>query len=221
MTITVPEHAIIAGIRGGLKYLQEDLNYCLDNNVEEKSLLYGMMGTVGMSRRYDYFSQIKSIILREEDHERNLYIDMIYNAKSDKLPSMYLSLPDEQRKNNVMSFDEDVLEHENGDGTFSKIVARKWRCVYNIVIIDDNLEEIVLIYNLLKLILLGLSNHFSVLGFDNIAIAGGDIRLKDTLAPQNMATRGITMSFDYSSQGVLFDRVFYPKDFLFQGTPKI
>lgn len=228
--LIIPEFILLDAIEKGLVFVKSDYQTHLANQTEEKSYLYRLLGGANI-QRYNYFKQGKKVILAEEDDPRRLSVDLMYNMEINKVPSIYIALAAEQTGQNGIGLDQgyresyytdrDETDPENlipGDEVVT--FTRRMNTSYNIMIVSDNSNEVVMLYHFLRAMLLSLHPHLNLSGIENITMSGQDLQLYSDLIPKSAFMRAIGLNIQYEVTVPDLQATLLIQDVNFIGTPK-
>ena len=196
--LNVPEVTLYKTVNSILNFLRSDL----DSNVStpEKSFLYKLCGDETMSNgRYQYFEQAKKVFTSKIDDPRFIDVHMMYNLQSAKPVSIVISHSAESTgSGNGLGLDEAFhTQVVNDNETFNNSLTRRYNATYQLIIVTDNTNESVLVYQILKSMLLSFTNHLNFLGIANLKIGGQEMRLQSDHIPKHLNTKALTLNFEY------------------------
>lgn len=216
-SIIIPEYIIHSSLELAIKYLREDFTSSLNPT---DSFLYKLVGGVKF-QKYNYFEQAQSIFITELGNPRHITLDLMYNATSDQMPSIYISTPADSTDKNGIGMDEGYQPSElSQDGqVMQSVFTRRFSGVYDIVITSDNSNEIVLMYHILKSLLISLYFHFNASGLQNVIISGNDLTPYSELVPKNCFQRIIRLKCEYEAHSIGFEKNRIPIGVTFSGRP--
>lgn len=214
MAIVIPEIILFNAIKNVLTLIRKDYN---DNIADTtKSFLYRIL--VGNKiQRYNLFEQAVTVLITNETDPRHLDVNLFFNAKRASVPTLHITLPSENEKNNSMNNGEGFREYiyEDSINTAIKTFNRRFSPKYSIIITSDNTNEIVLLYHLLRSIFISLNGHFNMVGLENPKLSGGDININPDLVPLGVFLRALNMEFEYDVEGQdLFPTEMWPFDII-------
>lgn len=211
--IKVPEIILFNAVQGALKYIR--LNYANETD-KNNSYLRRVLSGIAF-QRYDFVAQAEQVFLCDVDNARFLDLDLMFNMQKNTLPTMYLSLPAEgiQSGGNGIGLDEGFIEDVTTDEDYYSVFTRRFQATYNIVITSDNSNEVILIYQTLKALLISFIPSMNMEGLENINIGGQDI----TITQDSVFVRAISVSFQYDTSvpNPFSDPLF--QNIIAQGTP--
>lgn len=212
--IVLPEIILLDTINAAINFVRADYNGRTDKT---KTFLHLLLNGAALER-YDLFNQAAQVICGAEDSPRFFQIDLAFNMTRNSLPSAHITLPSEQTaQGNGMGSDENYREgimDANGAGAFNAdfsssfdapgfatirpVFSRNISSTYNIVLMSDNSNEVILLYHFLRAICLSLIPHFHIKGLKNISFGGQDLQPYDGLG-QNIHMRALTISLQYDT----------------------
>lgn len=195
--ILIPDIILHDALNAALDAVREDYN---DAGAEVDSLLYKIFGANQLLGRYNMYEQAKEVILATEKDPKFLRVNLSFNASDTTYPSVHISLPGEQSKDNSIGVGEgDYYEDQGGLTEYRKEFTRGFSTTYHIVIISDNKSTIIMLYQFFRTILISLFEHFNLAGFRNILLGGSDVPMMDSQIAPGVFTRAIQMTFDYDT----------------------
>lgn len=197
--ILLPEIAIFNTLESIIKLLRNDLT---ENAADDsKTILYSIIGVDEEGKPikmnlYEYFKQAKKMILKPD----NLTVNFGYNQKVAQTISMHIILPSEQGKS-AMGSDEGYVEEDiivEGKKTGTQLFfTQTYDCTYQIMITSNNSQEVNVVYNILKSMLLMLTPHLELMGLRIPVLSGADILMQDDIVPVPLFHKVINLSFTY------------------------
>ncbi len=199
--LIVPEAILLDSLKKGLKLIRDDYN--ANKSDPPTTLLYKIL--FGNSvQRYDLFEQAKKVFIADENDPRHLDINLFFNSKRASIPTIHITLPNEDEKDNALGLSDGYQKPVFNPGAteYNKIFNRRYNATYNIIITSDNTLEVVLLYHFMRSFLISLNPHLSLAGFNNIKMGGGDLNINSEIVPINVFVRGIRLNFQYDVIGV-------------------
>lgn len=222
--LKVPEFIMQESFEALLNAIRLEYSEAID---KKTTWLYQTFSTPNF-QRYKFYEQIVDVIItKDQTHPRFVRIDLMHNAKFDKMPSVFISLPSEtqQPNGNGIGFDEGYgsYEYYKEDDDEMELAApyltRRFQSNYNVVILSDNSNEVILLYNLFKAIAIGGSGHFNQAGLENYILSGADLTNKDIGAPPTVYTRAFSLNVQYDLKILSLNKLTVPTDINFIGHP--
>jgi hypothetical protein len=212
--IILPEIVLLDTVNAAISFVKRDYESHSDKT---KSYLYLLLNGAALER-YDLFQQAVQVICGSQESPRLFQIDLAFNSKMQAVPSAHITLPSEQTaQGNGMGSDEgyvDAIEEYQYQGEFNNdfnndfnngndtgyslrpIFSRNISATYNVVIMSDNTNEVLLLYHFLRAMLFTLVPHFHMKGLKNISFGGQDLQPYEGLG-QNLHMRALTVSLQY------------------------
>lgn len=143
-----------------------------------------------------------------EENPRTLSLDLLYNAKRDRYPSAYITLPSETPAQMTLGMGQDsdltLFQYDQEDpaqdqrGAFHNVLTRRFTATYNLVIVSDNANEVVLLYSFFRACLISLMVHFNISGLVNMTLSGQDLQpYSEDMS--RILTRAIPIRFEYTT----------------------
>lgn len=201
MSLNLPDITIVETINLAIKAIRDDYNTCVNDGHENRSALYLLFNGISMGK-YNIYDNAKKLIITTPENPKHLEVKHSFDSTSGKSPSIYVTLPSENDRNNSLSIGEgnaDELVFDNTDpeqDEYKKQYMRRYATTYYAVVVTENRNEMVIIYNLLKYILVICTNHLALQGVENLKIGGQDIRLENSV-PDKVFMRAVTLNFEY------------------------
>lgn len=195
----IPEIEIFKIINSLLIVIEQDFNANLAD--ETKSILYKLFYGQKIER-FDFYTEIKNIILRENNHPRKLETRMMFDAQRAHLPTIHISMPSEQKGEDGIGVDEGYSENEIDElnGKYIPIYTRAYQTTYNCIITSDNSLEVLVIYHLVKAMLISIIDSIELNGIRNIVLSGQDLQIQTDLVPTHIFSRGIGINCFYEQE---------------------
>ena len=198
--IVIPERIIYNTLETIKKIIQENIVETVGN--PKDSILYRMLGEDADGQaikinNYNYFEQAKKIFSKPQF----LSVNFGYNFQVAKDLSLHILLPSESACEGSIGIGEGYISEEENDSNGKKKVrntlTQMMECNYQIMITGDNSNEVGVVYNILKSMLLILSPHLELLGLRLPKISGNDIVMQDDLIPVAIFHKVLNLSFKY------------------------
>lgn len=172
----------------------------------EQSFIYQLTNTVGFER-YGYYEQAKTVLIDNGvGSPRELNIQLGFNIKHNKVPSIHIVMPSESDTQNAIGTDEGSfnLSVEDIDPSYMyrNVYARRYNAIYDIVIFSDNLNEVVMLYHIFKSLIVSSIPHLDASGLNKVRITGSDLSPYMELAPKELFSRAIRLSFEYEEKSL-------------------
>lgn len=202
MSLVIPDLIVCNTINLALAAIRTDYRSNVIANTEDQSLLYLLFNGLNLGK-YDLYANVKTLLITTaETNPKVLEAKLSYDHNAQTItPAIYVSLPAENDKNNSMGFgvgDEGELLIENdapSQDEYREQYTRRWGTTYYIVIISDNRNEMLVLYNLVKALLITCHNHLHGQGLHNLKIGGQDLNI--TPQTDRLFKRAITLNFEY------------------------
>jgi hypothetical protein len=200
MAVFFPEVQIYNLISGILEFIKVDYNTNL--STPTKSMLYKLFGGVKIGK-FDYFVESKNLFLRGNDYARKIELRHMFDISRAGLPTIHLSLPSESPQFDGIGvdqgyadtqFDEDATDPDHIIQSFTPVYTRAFQTQHNIIISSDNPDEVLLIYNLLKAMMVSVFDSIELAGLRNPKLGAQDLQLNSEVTPANVYFRAITLS---------------------------
>lgn len=210
--ITVPEFILHTTLENTLKFIREDYKLFKDQNKPEQSYIHKLCFELGF-QRYNYIEQAVAVFTASNEDNRHLTLDLMFNMTSDSPPSIHITMPSETPGQNALGMGEDSndnflnyqeVDNEQVSDTVQSIFNRRYRANYDILILSDNSNEVVMLYHVVKALLVALSPQFTLLGLENITFGGQDLQAYADLAPKNLFMRAVRLGLEYNSSTLNF-----------------
>lgn len=196
--ITVPDYDIHNVINFALEYIRQDIESSLP---EEDRYLYALLKgnqiTANAIDTYDLYQQAKIVFARKSSQQRYLATFIGYNLERASFPTIHLLIPTENTSKQILNRGIGYEEPYKGIN-ISRDTYTEWvDCTYQLLITSDNMNEVVLIYNVLKSWLIAFFQNIDKLGYQNLKLSGQDIIIDNLLPPANIFHRTLNLHFTY------------------------
>jgi len=199
--LIIPEAILLDSLRKGLKLIRDDYN--ANKSDPPTTLLYKILSG-NVIQRYDLFEQAKQVFITTEGNDpRHLDVNLFFNAKRAHIPTIHITLPGEDEKDNALGLSNGYQQpvFNSGETQYNQVFNRRYNATYNIIVTSDNTLEVVLIYHFMRSLLISLNPHLSLAGLTNIKMGGSDININSEIVPVNVFVRGIKFNFQYDVIG--------------------
>lgn len=211
--IIVPEFIIHSSLENMFRFLRADYNE--NTATPEKSYLLKLIGSLGFER-YNYVDQAKRVFLSTEEDPRFLSVDLMFNNSKDNPPSIHVCMPSESPGQNALGMDQGSSDsfvnfQQNSEGEqeavdVNVVFKRRYKATYDVVIVSDNSNEVVMLYHMIRSMLTALTPHFTLSGLENMVISGQDLQPYAELAPKHLFMRALRLGLEYESGALNFEK---------------
>lgn len=217
MLIIVPEIIIRDTVQKTLELIKQDYN----NNVnEQNTILYKLLADQKLGR-YGLFEQAKSIFIKQDSDPRKISVNVMFNRDKIGPPAIHITLPSEDEVNQTLGIGEGELEYfHNADDEleYRRTFNKRFRASFNIVVTSDNVNEVILMYYVIRALFIGVLEQFYGYCMYNFKISGRDLMLSPDIVPTHIFMRSLGISFEYETGATEFNINDYLKNVNFEGT---
>lgn len=200
-TLIIPDIVIVNTLNAILTMLRNNHNDAIDDGDESRSLLYILFNALNLGT-YDYYENVKQLIITTSQDPKHLNVQLAFpHNTGDSTVSMYVSLASDSNKNDSLNMgqgnqSELVLSNDNGEDEYIPLYNRRFATTYQLIILGENKNQISILYNLMRAMIISYQRHFELEGLSNFKIGGQDIKLFVPI-PDRVFSRAITMNFEY------------------------
>lgn len=201
MAVLIPEIKIAETLNKVLTIIRNNHNQAITNNQEDRSLLYLLFKTTGLGR-YDFYENAKHLLVTTPQNPKHLEVKLSYDQNATgNSTGVFLNLASDSNRNDSLSIgegdqDEMVFENDEGQNEYIRQYSRNFLTTYQLVIISDNKNEVSILYNLFRCMIIACTNHLELEGITNLKLGGQDLRVNLTI-PEKLFVRAITLNFQY------------------------
>lgn len=214
--LLIPEFVLYETLKIGLNFIRSDYNNQVDKT---KSFLYKLTQGIGL-QKYNYFEQASHVFVINETDPRCINLDLGFNMQKDRPVSIHITMPAESPGQNALANDEGYHEqvYDSEDSIeYSTVYTRRYKATYDIVIVSDNSNEVVMIYHILRALIVSLTTHLHLNGLQNLAYSGQDLQPYAELVPKTIFMRAIRLGIEYESSSYSLAKKLSPTDIIFEG----
>jgi len=185
--ILMPELVIYNALTSIINLLRKNLS---DNaGHDDLTILYGLLGkdvdgNPLKINSFNYFAQAKKILSRPD----SLSVNFGYNLAVAKIISLHILLPSEAYESSSIG------QLAGGD---DEEMMQFYNCNYQVMITSDNSNEVNVVYNILKSMLIMLVPHLELMGLITPKLSGGDVIMQDEFIPATISHKVLNISFRY------------------------
>lgn len=192
----MPEVVLYDILNNTVKLLRTDLAENIENETEENSILYRIMGVdeCGEALKinfYNFYKQAKKILSVKD----NLKVHYGYSLDTATSVDICILLPSENGRVGIGA-DEGYLETTEENG-FQNYNTQIFESNYQLMITSNNANEVLVVYTLLKSVLLMLIDQLELSGFRNPKFSGQDVVMQEDLAPVPLFHKVLNIEFTY------------------------
>ncbi len=132
---------------------------------------------------------------------------MFFDTERAALPTIHITLPNEQTGQSGIGVDEGFVDELHEGGKSVPILTRRFDTQYSIIVTSDNSFEVIMIYYTLRSLLISTFVQLEFEGLSNPKLSGQDLRLYQEIIPRNVFARAIGLSVSYEeSSPALFSK---------------
>lgn len=201
MALNIPDILIINTLNKILNILRDDYNTHVAAGTEDRCILYLLFNDVSLGK-YNFYDNAKQLIITTPEDPRHLEVRLSYDHTSTTWSNMvYVTLASETANANSLQVgegdqEEIVFDNASPDqDEYRKQFMRRYSTAYTIMILAKNRNEMLVLFNLFKAMMVACINHLSLEGLSNIKIGGQDLRYAGS--ETGIFSRGINLNFDY------------------------
>ena len=201
MALLVPEVVIANALNKTLSIIRTNHTDAVANGQESRSLLYLLFNGVALDN-YDFYANVKKLLITTPQDPKHITVSLSYDQNiQSTTPHIFLNLASDTPSTDSIGIGEGdqaelTFDNISGQDEYIKQYKKGYLTTYQVVIVTDNKNETSVLYNLIRAILIALTNHFSLEGLQNLKIGGSDLRLNINV-PDKVFTKMITMNFLY------------------------
>ncbi len=200
--LVIPDQILVDTLNQILTILRNDYNAAVDAGHEDESLLYLLLNNISIGT-YELYDNAKRIFITTHQDPKHLFARVSYDHNANQnFPAIFVTLPSENTANNSVGLGEgdqpelEVVRVDDSD-EYRAQYTRTYLATYHVVVVCENRNEMLVIYNVLKNLLVACTNHFAMCDLLNLKIGGQDLmRIADI--PDRYFKRAITLSFQYN-----------------------
>lgn len=198
MSLVIPDQVIVNTLNLALTAIRNDYRTAIERGQENRSLLYLLFNSLSLGR-YDYYENVKQLIITTPEDPKHLDVSLSYDKNIAKVNHVFVTLPSENEKNNSLAIgagNYEELTYNNTEGDTQRTqYSRRYSSTYYVVIICENRNEMIVLYNLFMAIIINCINHFDLEGLENLKTGGQDLRFQSI--PDGIFQRAITLNFEF------------------------
>lgn len=217
--LVVPEFILHKVLQHYLDLLRSDYE---DASIKENSFLLRLVGSAGF-QRYGYKEQALEIfITRDKESPRFLTIDLGFNMKQDRLPTISIVTPSETASQGFIGNGQEsemlYIETVSGQTTSinqTDILTQRMSGTYDIVITSQNSNETVLIYHVIRSLLKVAIPVLHLNELQNIKFSGQDLAPYKEVAPEGVFVRALRLALEYETRTPTFEKNPYIRSVIF------
>lgn len=220
--LVIPEVILLNAFNNWLRFVRNDYKANLANL--NKSYLGQILGSTNALERYTFLEQCRSVFITNENTSpRNLEFNIFFNAKRLGSPTIHITNSSDNSIHQSLSIGHEINPDifDDKSGVYTKVFNRRFQCKYNLVITSENVNEVLLIYTVLRSATISLIEHLQLSGLEMVVVSGQEIRLDSSIVPTNVFSKAIGISFEMDVMAPqLKHEVFFNAgpNFIFQGS---
>lgn len=204
VTTTIPDIVLLDALNKGIAAIRLDYNTVKGGGGTDGDTMLGIIFKALPSvERFNAYDTAVKLIITTEENPKHLFCKLSYDPNSSKYPSVHITMPSESDQNNVLGIgegNEDEL-FDSITNTWRPQYIRSFNTTYQVVIMSDNKNEVIILYHFFKSLLISLYDHLHQKGLNNIRMSGGDISYSPNV-PDRTFIRNIGLNFLYETSSV-------------------
>jgi hypothetical protein len=212
VVMTIPDLILQDTLNKCLVEVRRDYNAILAAGGDlTTSMLYILFDALQLER-YGMFDNAVQLIITTPESPKHLFCKLSYDMNSSVYPSVHITMPAESDSRNVIGIGEgnqDEIIIDNGESEdvgrfqYRRQFIRRFNTSYQIVVMSDNKNEVILLYHLFKALIIAAYEHLELSGLNNIRMSGGDVSYSPRV-PDRTFVRHIALNFDYETASTEF-----------------
>lgn len=192
--IIIPENIISHLVRGILDTVYSDT---MSQPNKEDTILYGIFGDL-KHERINYFEEAAKVFDRSNSNPNKITTRLSFNTNFENMPTVYITTgQDDHKFSAIGSYDGSDDKVSKDKLVSNSMYSTMFSAETNIVIVTDGMEQMLIIYHVLRAMLLATSDTLSLSGLQNPKFGGNDILLNDEMIPKNIFMRTISLKYEY------------------------
>lgn len=201
MSVLIPEIKIAETLNKVLVIIRNNHNDAITNGQENRSLLYLLFKDTTLGR-YDFYENAKHLLVTTPQNPKHLEVRLSYDQNATgNTTGIFLNLASDNNRNDSLSIGEGdqeelVYDNDSGQDEYIKQYSRNFLTTYQLVIIAENKNEVSILYNLFRCMIIACTNHLELEGITNLKLGGQDLRVNLSI-PDKLFIRAITLNFQY------------------------
>lgn len=203
ITTTVPDLVLLDSITKGINAIRYNYNSIkadVTKNVNTDSFLGIIFKGLSQVENFNAFDTAVQLLITTPQNPKHITPSLSWNSTTSKYPAIILHMPSESDKNNSMGIGEGNQEelYDSISGTWAPQFVRRFNVSYQIMIMSDNKNEVIVLYHFIKSLLIALYDHLAQNGISNPVMSGGDLSFRPDV-PDRTFIRQIGLAFEYES----------------------
>ena len=179
---------------------------CVEIDARRRSLLFAFFGNREFGR-YKYFDKMVKILEDKYNaKKRPLQIFVGYNPMQKTYPTLSILLPSDEHNPRRATMVSGVHNYNSQGGDVNNPIINRsleksamYTSTYDLMISSNDENEVIVIYQFLKTLMLSGVGQLQHSGLQNVSISGRDVMLDFDIDPQTMYHRTIGLNFHYDN----------------------
>ena len=190
--IIIPELIIFKSLKAMLEEVRLDIKR---NNQKEDTWLWRVFQDLELEGS-NYYNEMKNFLLRDANSSRKLNIYIGWNRERNEFPLISIILPGEEPTRKTIGMSEENVFDEVAK-TFILVKESVYLCTYSLMVVSDNVNEVILLYNFLRSMIIALHDTLELQDLNLVYLTGQDISQVMELVPNHLYSRVLGLNFQY------------------------
>lgn len=189
--IIIPENIIRNIVSGILVAIDSDVR----TSSKEESILYAIFGELRYGK-YSYYDQAVSLFDQSNSKSRKIHTKLAFDTDFSQPPIIYITTGKDAHQLSSIG------AHESASVTDStnqvkRLSSCRFSAESNIVIVSDSMEEVMIMYNVIRAMMLAAVDTISLSGLHNPKMGGADISIDEEMIPKTIFMRTLSFGYEY------------------------
>lgn len=192
MPLVIPELIIKGVLDGALLSLDHDIK----NTVrKEDTILYQIYGDLAYPK-FKYFEEAAKLFRRSNGQARQIMTKLSFDGDISNMPTIHITnAKDSPNAQGIGRVEESQLVDR--DKRTTQVNWVRFSAETNLVMTSNSLEELQLMYNTIRSLMIACSETLLLSGIDNIRFGGADVMLTEDMAPKSTYIKALSINYEY------------------------
>lgn len=191
--ITIPEHILKSVLDGIILTISNDIMLVSER---ENTILYRLFGELGVGS-FKYYDQAVAMFSFNNGKARRIKTKMSFDGDMSSFPVIYVTTGSDKYNFSGIGMTEYDQTFGDPDTRIYPKLSTRFTAESSIVIASDSIEEVLILYHVIRAMIIASIVTMSESGLENMKIGGMDIRTEDDLIPKNVFMKAISLEYEY------------------------
>lgn len=190
-TVVIPELALKTILDGLLANISKNLKEV----PKEETMLFRIFGSQAYNK-FKYYEQGVALFTQTNRKSRQIKTKVAFDGDLSSYPTIYITIGKDDYAFSGIG-DQDGGYVNDKDKRSTPMKRCRFRGESSIVLVTDSVEEMAIMYHVIRAMLISSGDTFGYWGLENVKVGGADVQLNEDTIPKAVYMRAISLVYEY------------------------